>query len=396
MKVVCKLEILVNGNFRRFSTKLQYILISIILIFVFLDSVFRFNYYKRITFALSILLLLISFYLNNKNLSKFDIWFGVLFTLYQIARAYNFSEAWITSKYTYYSLSAFLIGLTITRSRISLWVIQTPLLVIFLTTLISSLFFHEHVVDGKFFRLNRNILPMFVLSYAMLHTLMEVIQRKSKLSLLPPIISLGVCAYSMSRAGILIAVLYSLSVLLTFIFMGIKRTTANRSIKDYKSRMIVLYVFLILLFLIVTLVIIMNSRISEIGLHNNGRFPIYYSFFSELSLSKALLGFQPTVLENYAHLHNSLLQVIAEAGVVGISLIVVLFIGWIRYLRTSKLLAVFIMLIVLYSQADHYLFLRVGDLILFPLLIYAFDANRYADESLRALDKSDESVGQLG
>lgn len=178
--------------------------------------------------------------------------------------------------------------------------------------------------------------------------------------------------------------------------MGIKRTTANRSIKDYKSRMIVLYVFLILLFLIVTLVIIMNSRISEIGLHNNGRFPIYYSFFSELSLSKALLGFQPTVLENYAHLHNSLLQVIAEAGVVGISLIVVLFIGWIRYLRTSKLLAVFIMLIVLYSQADHYLFLRVGDLILFPLLIYAFDANRYADESLRALDKSDESVGQLG
>jgi hypothetical protein len=134
------------------------------------------------------------------------------------------------------------------------------------------------------------------------------------------------------------------------------------------------YIFIgIIIFLIVLLSVLGESRLFKEGLADNGRLTIYRSYINEVTAKKFIVGFQPTILQQFFSLHNSFLQLLADSGIAALIMFIVIFVGGIGLVKKSPFLLAILCCVLLYAQVEHMIFLRIGDFVLYPLLIYAFN-----------------------
>ena len=267
-------------------------------------------------------------------------------------------------------------GIMMSRDRdIHPLVFWAPLVVVLVSIIFEVWRNMGNAMEGQIGTLNRNSFAMMASTYGMLIIMNYVIKKRlhSKLSLLLPFVLLLVNFYSKSRAGLLIAMMLIVFVYGDF-FIGLIRR--NWTIREHRKRTIRLIFVCLILILMFLLIVIFNSRLKSMGMESNGRVEIYSSFLKELNLKKFFTGFTPSILQEFDHLHNSFFQLIAISGIFAVPMFFIIFMT-IRYLLVDRSFLVLLAgLIFAYSLVEYYMFLRYGDLILFPLIIYSFYMNR--------------------
>ena len=165
----------------------------------------------------------------------------------------------------------------------------------------------------------------------------------------------------------------------------------NWTIREHRKRTIRLIFVCLILIMMFLLIVIFNSRLKSMGMESNDRVEIYSSFLKELNFKKFFTGFTPSILQEFDHLHNSFFQLIAISGIFAVPMFFIIFMT-IRYLLVDRSFLVLLAgLIFAYSLVEYYMFLRYGDLILFPLIIYGFYMNRQKMHVESDTLQSDES-----
>lgn len=345
--------------------------IFVFLVFIFLNRAFSIPINRQI-YVINVMLIffcVFPYVYRKKPLFPIILFFLTIF--YVVYWGNTHGKLWYMNRNLYNSLVAMVIGFLLVNSRLSRRTVFYPLVIIAIIIFSSALVLGENVSDSHFFEMNRNVIAYFVVTYAMLTIIWDGVQLHKVPSFIPPTISLVASAYSQSRAGILISVL-----LILFIIGNVgvhifrkKDSRSNTAPNMNKT----LFVIICSSLLIISIYIIINSRFLQQGFESSGRLAIYSGFFEELTFTKFLIGFRPSILEKTINLHNSFLDMIASSGISALIMFGLGFFGWYRLVKKSYFLSLVLLALVVYAQVEHVIFLRMGDFALYPLLMYAYE-----------------------
>lgn len=330
-------------------------------------------------------------FLHYKTFSYIEYLLIGLLILYAVLASRITQELWFKNTPLYWGVFSVFMGIMMSRDRdIHPLVFWAPLVVVLVSIIFEVWRNMGNAMEGQIGTLNRNSFAMMASTYGMLIIMNYVIKKRlhSKLSLLLPFVLLLVNFYPKSRAGLLIAMMLIVFVYGDF-FIGLIRR--NWTIREHRKRTIRLIFVCLILILMFLLIVIFNSRLKSMGMESNDRVEIYSSFLKELNFKKFFTGFTPSILQEFDHLHNSFFQLIAISGIFAVPMFFIIFMT-IRYLLVDRSFLVLLAgLIFAYSLVEYYMFLRYGDLILFPLIIYGFYMNRQKIHVESDTLQSDES-----
>jgi len=330
-------------------------------LFLIWHRTFRMPYFRKITALLVILYGITLLLLHFQDIKYYDYLFLAYILLLGITNK-NPETLWYKNEYMFISLLAVLIGIMMANGNIRQWVFYIPIAAILGLISYKVMTTNSFALSTNFFKMNRNILAMLATTFTLLFMVNEKNNDK-QVSILISLVLVGINFYSKSRAGLLIAILLAIG----SIYSNYKEGDKERRNKVEKIIMLVVLLSVLLIFVY----LIMHSRLGNVGLLDKARLGIFKSFFEELTFKKFIFGYQPTAIVSgkYYHLHNSFLQIVADNGMLGVPLIST--IGFTLFLnfKNNKLLFYFIVLIVLYSSVEFYIFRRWGDLALYPIVL---------------------------
>ena len=292
-----------------------------------------------------------------------------------------FGTSWIKVKGLYWGFFAVAMGVIISEKKVPNWVFLIPLIVISITIIIHHFILEERVASC-IFEVNRNRFAMICLTFGLLNTFNSFVKQNIDLYILiSPIVVVLLNFYSKSRAGLLSSVIFLVAVVFLYIEHLIK---IRKKIKHEKNskKYIASVVLIIIAISSLTVITVGCSRLGQIGFSPNGRKEIYLSFFHDLTFKKIVFGFRPSILDKFSHVHNSYFQLIAQLGLLSLVFITAIFQSSLYFLKHCKILFLFMGIITLYSFMDHFMFFRPGDLIVFPLIIYAYREKRIKNRSI--------------
>lgn len=330
-------------------------------------------------------------FLHYKTFSYIEYLLIGLLILYAVLGSRITQELWFKNTPLYWGVFSVFMGIMMSRDRdIHPLVFWTPLIVIIVSILFEIRIHPNNAKQGMIGDLNYNSLGMMASTLSMLITMNYTIQKKlhSKLALLLPFVLLCINYFAIGRAGLLMAMMLIVFVYGDF-FLGLIRR--NWNIKEYRKRTIRLILFCLILTLMFFIIVIINSRFTIMGMGSSDRVEIYTSFLNELNFKSFLTGFTPSILEKFNHLHNSFFQLIAYAGLFSIPMFVIILMTIKNFLVERNFLILLLGMTFANSLVEYYMFLRYGDLILFPLIIYSFYLNKQKHYLEKDTLQSDES-----
>lgn len=229
---------------------------------------------------------------------------------------------------------------------------------------------------SNFYIMNRNTIPkLLVMSCAFL-LMADHEREEGTYSLLIPFLTVLVCFFSRSRAGLLIAgALFFMVIVRTFI----SHSAGIRSLMGKHRWTFLLSLTAIALALgFGVLYAYSNSRLVAQGLSSNGRVQIYLAFLHELTLKRILIGYRPEIL-NGIGLHNSYLNLLAHFGLLSLLFFFIYTKALLGFLRNSFMFTGLLVLWGVYSLVESLSPFAVGDLLIIPLLMlsmqYGKDSN---------------------
>ena len=358
------------------------LLISFMLVAYFLIDVYQLWQYKIFGFGISsiimaggtVVFLLIVFIQFHQALGLFELFLGLLIIGLGLGAQRYDGKQWFLNFAVYQSFFSLGLAIVITRRPLRSWVIFIPFLVIIGFFLRSIIQFKSIDIAQVLPYMNRNTFSMTVITYGILGSLNLILHGNLKyiLNITFAGLTLGLAFLSLSRGGIVVGIGFSgFSVILMFLKMR-KEIFKKKSKKKYLVLLIVALVCVIALGIAVDYAI-KGTRLATSGFDSNGRKEIYMSFLSSYTWKSILIGVPPSALIGYSHFHNAFFQVLGEGGIIGWVFILVYLITGYQLLRSKhfNLLALF-GLISIYSLVEPFVFLAIGDLILFPLIVFAF------------------------
>ena len=365
----------------KYSYLISEILLSLLLTYYYLYHAFIILPIEIYTVSIGTIIMLLLFSLfvlivslrhyQTFSLIEYSLIFLLLF--YSILAAQHTEKIWFKNTYLYWGVFAVFIGIMMSRDKqIHPVVFWFPLVVVMVSLVIEFILYPEKAKDMRVFAMHRNVLPMIATTFAMLITMNYAIQKKlhCKLSLLLPYLLVLVNYYSNSRAGLIIGIMY-IFVIYGNHFYSVVLGKIRNNPNTRKRELLKIIVWLVLTTIFLS-ILIANSRLVNEGLSGNGRVEIYTSFQEELHVSSAVTGFTPEVTKVVDHLHNSFLQLIAYAGLFSIPMFLIVLVVGVFYLLDKNFLVFFLGIICIYSLVEYYVFLKHGDLILFPLIVFCF------------------------
>lgn len=368
----------------RFSVVLNEIILCLLLTYYYFYNTYIFLPTEIFSVSIATVIMIIvilSFsilvtFRHYKTFSYIEYLLIGLLILYAVLGSRITQELWFKNTPLYWGVFSVFMGIMMSRDRdLHSLVFWTPLIVVLVSIIFEIWRNLGNAMEGQIGTLNRNSFAMMASTNGMLIIMNYVIKKRlhSKLSLLFPFILLLINFYSKSRAGLLIAM-----TLIAFVYGNYFLRLFSRywEIKEERKRTIQLFLFWLILILILFVFLAIKSRFNIIGMYSSGRIPIYISFLKELNYRSFITGFTPSVLSEAGHLHNSFFQLIAISGILSVPMFVIIFMA-VRYLLIDRnFLVLLIGLIFAYSLVEHYMFLRYGDLILFPLIVFSFYEHR--------------------
>ena len=265
------------------------------------------------------------------------------------------------------------LGVVLIQKPLKYWAVVIPMLVILCVITINFFVFKETAIDGSIFKFNRNVFAKTVFAVGLLGFL-HVFIKKQEVSvgmLFFPVSVLILNIYSMSRAGILVSFYFLVIVLGTFLVM-LHRRIIQLQPKYAIRRIVGLYVVSLFTLLLIGLYIFRSSRFAQSGFSSSGRDSIYQNFFRMFTWRSWLVGIKLSDLNRYSNLHNSFFHIIAQSGLLGVLVITVYLRSLWQYLSMKKFVLLFLTsTLFVYSLVERFMFLNLGDIVLFPLVIYS-------------------------
>lgn len=365
----------------KYSYLVSEILLSLLLTYYYLYHAFVILPIEVYTVAVGtiILLTLFSFFVltiilrHHKSFSLIEYILIFLILLYSVFAARHNEGIWFKNTYLYWAIFAVFLGIMMSRDRtISAAAFWLPFIVLVISLVIEFILHPDKAKDMRVYAMHRNVLPMIATTFAMLISMNYAIQKKlhCKFSLILPYVLVLVNFYSNSRAGLIIGIMYIFIIYGNHFLSVVLRKMRNNP-DTWKRELFKIIVWLVLTTIFLS-VLVANSRLVNEGISGNGRVEIYTSFQEELHESSAVTGFKPEVTKVEDHLHNSFFQLIAYAGLFSIPMFLIMLVVGIFYLLDKNFLVLFLGVIGVYSLVEYYVFLKHGDLILFPLIVFCF------------------------
>jgi hypothetical protein len=383
----------------KYSYLASEILLSFLLTYYYLSHAFIFLEIEIYTVSIATILMLmmfVSFVLlvtvrHHKTFSFIEYVLIILLILYAIMAYRVTHRIWFKNFYLYWGLFSVFIGIMMSREKqIHPLVFWIPFLVVMGSLVIEYILHPESLKDMRVYAMHRNVLPMIATTFGMLITMNYAIQHKldSKLSLLFPYLLLFVNYYSNSRAGLIIGMMYVLIVYGNFFFHF---TRFHWDTAENKKRVILWFLLWLVLTASLFTLLILNSRLVNEGFSDNGRMEIYEAFQEEVEVQSVSTGVAPAAAVKIAdHLHNSFLQLFSYSGFFAFPMFFIMLMTVKHLLLERNFLILLFGITIIYSLGEYYMFLKHGDLILFPLIVYAFHERR---RNLRLRRNDKKSVG---
>lgn len=354
------------------------LLISLLLIYIFINKLFELPYNNKVTASASLIILLLTLITVFPKISLSQVILFIFIIILSMIVAPN-NRLWYLFYRLYWSITAFSLGVIVVHTTPNRFILSVPFYVLTIVILGVVFIYGDTMTKAtgnqKLALFNRNSVAMFAYTYAAIPMLYTAIKKTPihfseifNLALLVFVQSL-----TSSRAGILISILYSLIVIIYLL------KNLPNDFKDFtkgSTRIHLSLSFLsIITIVIFIIIVILNSRLAEVGVSSNGRMAIYNSYFSELNFSRFILGFHPSAyLET--HMHNSFLELLVTSGFIGaLPVFILITISFIRLFKRSLLLVGIYILVILYSMVEYYFFFLQGDFLLIPIIIYALHPN---------------------
>ena len=371
-------------------------------------------------FSLSILLLVV--YKNFVMVPAFDTLFGVsvllllLLTLLVLGKAITAHERillvgilflfWYAQLVSQqgailwygeaaYPLLGFALGLLILHTKWNIWVVRLFCYLALAPFLYGFFFTGIRLTSGSnFYAMNRNTIPKLLIMTSSLLIMIEHENEDSvsnhfwKLgtgySLLIPFLTVLVCFFSRSRAGLLISgALFFMVIVRTLIaYFPVMQTLMT----THRWRFLLVLASVALVLGIGVLYAYSNSRLVASGLDSNGRREIQLACINELTLKRVLIGYRPEIL-NGIGLHNSYLNLLVHFGLFSLLFIFFYIRSMYRFLRTSFMFTGLLVLWGVYSLVESLAPFALGDLMILPLLMFSMQWGKDSStlfENLRA------------
>ncbi len=294
-----------------------------------------------------------------------------------------------------YPLLGFALGLLILHTTWKIWMVRLFCYLALAPFLYG--FFIKGIRLGSgsdFYAMNRNTIPKLLIMTSFFLIMVEHENEDSVrihswkpgsgYSLLLPFLTVLVCFYSRSRAGLLISG--------ALFFMVIVRTIITHSgiIRTFMTshRWVFLLVVALIAFVlgIGVLYAYSNSRLVDNGLSSNGRREIQLACINELTLKRVLIGYRPEIL-NGIGLHNTYMNLLVHFGLFSLLFVYFYIRSLYRFLQTSFMFTALLVLWGVYSLVESLSPFAVGDLMLLPLIMLSLQWGKDSStqfENLRA------------
>lgn len=276
-----------------------------------------------------------------------------------------------------YPLLGFALGLLILHTKWNIWMVRLFCYLALAPFLYG--FFIKGIRLGSgsdFYAMNRNTIPKLLVMTSFFLIMIEHENEDIKseytwvlgtgYSLLIPFLTVLVCFYSRSRAGLLISgALFFMVIVRTIItHSGVIRTFMT----NHRWKFLAVVACMALVLGIGVLYAYSNSRLVANGLSSNGRREIQLACINELTVKRVLLGYRPEIL-NGIGLHNSYLNLLVHFGLFSLLFVVSYVRSLYRFLQTSFMFTGLLVLWGVYSLVESLSPFAAGDLMILPLFM---------------------------
>jgi len=219
--------------------------------------------------------------------------------------------------------------------------------------------------------MNRNTIPVYVVGSAILAYMVDYISGKQSPVLWISIITLWVSTVSLSRTGTIIAFFLFVLVML----YKIKYLSHLYNNKKVKKIIIAFTILAVLLAVLMTGIVVYNSsRYSIEGIMSNStmeRIKLIQSFLDQTNIKRAFTGFK-FIDETLKDPHNSYLTLWSYCGIAAFPVFVFMFYLLLKLFKSNHFVTGLYFLILLYPVAEHVLFIRFHDYLIYTLFFYYF------------------------
>lgn len=340
--------------------------------------------------ASTLLLLIMTLLVLGKAITSSErIMLLVIILLFLYAQGVSQNGAMVWYEEAAYPLLGFALGLLLLHTT---WNVALVRLFCYLALapFLYGFFFSAFPLGGirltsgsDFYAMNRNTIPKLLVMTSVFLMMVEhegedILLSNSCVpvfgySLLIPSLTVLVCFYSRSRAGLLISG--------ALFFMVIVRTLIAHfpallvMMTQHRWRFLLLLLVLAFVLGVGVLYAYSNSRLQIQGLASNGRKEIQLACINELTLKRVLIGYRPEIL-NGIGLHTSYLNLLVHFGVFSFGFAFLYIRSLYRFLQNSFTFTGLLVLWGVYSLVESLSPFAVGDLMIIPLFMLSLQWGR--------------------
>lgn len=284
------------------------------------------------------------------------------------------SKTWFLNLAVYQAFFSLGLGVLLLHRPARWWVFFIPMAVI--CGYVASYYLAHGNLDvaGIMPKTNRTLFGKIVVAFGMLGSLNYYIHKNWRpLPLIfYPLLTFMFAILSKSRGAIVIAMGFIVISMGAILYPYFKELVHS---KTRTSTVKLLFFGVISLVLLVVLLkyVLFHTRFATSGLNSSGRDQIVADFFHAYTWKSIIVGVPVEQVGRFSNLHNSYLQVLGQSGIIGwITLGLCSWVLWLlvsskHYIATSCFI-----LLAVYSLVEYFVFLYIGDLVLFPLIVYAY------------------------
>jgi len=367
-------KIVSSENFR---LKSAVFLLSVGMILYFHQRIFRSEELRILVYAFSLPGIAFTFYLLFKSINKYDI-IIVLYTLTVVVWASFTREVSLFKNFMNLNVLTYLsIGLLAGKNKFPSSAAKT--IFIFISGSVAYFYFikgYNPSQDIYLFEMNRNQIPVYVVGTALFSYITDYIEGKQRPVIWISFISLLVSTISMSRTGTTIAFfLFALVVIYNIRYLFI--IYSDNYLSNSKQKGILSATAIISFLIIVSMIgneVYKSSRYSTEGIKSSStmeRFKLWTSFSEQMTLARAFTGFK-FLDERFKNAHNSYLMLWSYCGIAAFPVYIFIFYLLFKFFRESFYISGIFGLILLYPMAEHVIFIRPHDYLIYTLFFYYF------------------------
>jgi len=347
------------------------------MILYFHQRIFRLEELRILVYVFSLSGIALTYYLLFKSINKYDI-IIISYTLIVIVWASFTREVSLFKNFMNLNVLAYLsIGLLAGKNKFPSFAAKA--IFIFISGSVLYFYFikgYSPSQDIYLYQMNRNQIPVYVVGTALFSYIIDYIKGNQRPVVWISLLALLVSTISMSRTGTAIAFfLFVLVVMYNIKYLFI--IYAENYSSNSNRKVIIAAVAIVSVLIIVSMIgkeVYTSSRYSTESIKNEStmeRFDLWYSFSEQMTLKRAFTGFK-FLDEKYKSAHNSYLMFWSYCGIAVFPVFIFLFYLLFKFFRESFYIAGILGLILLYPMAEHVIFIRTHDFLIFTLFFYFF------------------------